>query len=383
MTLDFISQFLKEAGESGNRRRLRSIVPVSARECIVDGRKCIDFSSNNYLAIADHPRLKEEAVRWTNLYGAGSRASRLVTGTFAPYLELEKKIAAWKGSEAALILGSGFLANLGAISALADRNTLVVADKLNHASLNSGVQLSGANFKRYRHLDLKHLEDFLYNDSTSRRIIISDTVFSMDGDAADVKRLGEIALKHDAILYLDDAHATGVFGDRGEGLACGAGGAFISMGTFSKALGSYGAYIACSEEMKEYLVNKCSTFIFSTALPPAAYGAIDAAVELVQTREYCEIRRGLLQKSANLAKEIRQLGFDTGSTSTPIIPVIVGDSEKALRISRNLLEKGILAIAIRPPTVPKGTARLRLSVNAAHTDEDISRLLDTLADAKV
>ncbi|OGV56490.1 MAG: 8-amino-7-oxononanoate synthase [Lentisphaerae bacterium GWF2_50_93] len=379
MVVDFISQFLKDAEASGSRRRLRSIIPVSARECIVDGWKCIDFSSNNYLALADHPKLKEEAVRWTKLYGAGSRASRLVTGTFAPYLELENKIAAWKGSEAALILGSGFLANTGVIPALADRTSAIFADKLNHASLNAGAQLSGAGFKRYRHLDYKHLGDFIDNDTSPRRIIISDTVFSMDGDAADVKQLESIAVEHDALLYLDDAHATGIFGDKGEGLACRAGGAFIAMGTFSKALGSYGAYIACSEEMKEYLVNKCSTFIFSTALPPAAYGAIDAAVDLVQSREYCGIRRELLQKSANLAKEIRRLGFETGATSTPIIPVIVVDSEKALRISRNLLEKGILAVAIRPPTVPKGTARLRLSVNAAHTEDDISMLLQELS----
>ncbi len=377
--MDFISKFLEDADKLGNRRRLRSMVPVSARECILDGKKCIDFSSNNYLALADHPKLKEEAVRWTNLYGVGSRASRLVTGTFPPYLELEKKIAAWKGSEAALIVGSGFLANLGAVSALADRGTSIFADKLNHASLNSGAQLSGADFKRYLHLDYRHLEEFIGKETSPRRIIVSDTVFSMDGDLADVEQLGKIAGKNDAILYLDDAHATGIFGVRGEGLSSGAGGMTISMGTFSKALGSYGAYLACSEEIKEYFINRCSTFIFSTALQPATYGAIDAAVDLVQTSEYIEIRKALLMKSANLAREIRGLGFETGATASPIIPVLVGDSDKALRISQKLLDKGILAVAIRPPTVPKDSARLRISLNAAHNDEDISKLLEALS----
>jgi len=376
--MDFVKEFLKKADAGNLRRKLRPVAPVSARECIVDGRKCIDFSSNNYLALSDHPKLKEAAVRWTNLYGAGSKGSRLVTGTFPPYMELERKIAAWKGSEASLVIGSGFLANIGAISAVADRDSAIFADKLNHASLNSGAQLSGAGFRRYRHLDLKHLEALMHNDSPSRRIIISDTVFSMDGDLADVQALKKISHEHGAMLYLDDAHATGVFGCKGEGLASGAGDSFISMGTFSKAMGSYGAYVACSEEMKEYLVNRCGTFVFSTALPPAAYGAIDAAVDLVQSQEYCEIRRNLLVKSAKLAEEIRWIGFDTGNTATPIIPVIAGDPEKVLRISRNLLEKGMLVVAIRPPTVPKGSARLRLSLNSAHTDSDISRLLEAL-----
>ena len=217
--MDFIKEFLDDAEKSGNRRKLRPLIPVSARECIVEGGKCLDFSSNNYLALADEPRLKEESVKWTKLYGTGSKASRLVTGTFEPYLELERKIAAWKKTEASMILGSGFLANTGVIPALADRNSAVFADKLNHASLNSGVLLSGAKFNRYRHLDYKQLKDFIHNDFPPRKIIISDTVFSMDGDVADIAGLREIARSHNALLYLDDAHATGVFGERGEGLA--------------------------------------------------------------------------------------------------------------------------------------------------------------------
>ncbi len=379
-SLDFIKEFLDDAEKNGNRRRLRPIVPVSDRECIVEGRKCIDFSSNNYLALAGDSRLIEESVKWTKSYGAGTGSSRLVTGTFEPYLEVERKIAAWKKTEASMIIGSGFLANTGAIPALADRNSSVFADKLNHASLNSGVILSGAEFRRYRHLDYKMLEDLICSDSSSRKIIVSDTVFSMDGDLADIERLRGIARAHDSILYLDDAHATGVFGDRGEGLAHAETDADVLMGTFSKAMGSYGAYIACSAEMKEYLVNKCSSFIFSTALPPGVYGSISAAVDIVQTAEFCEIRKALHAKSAKLVCELRRLGFDTGSTASPIIPVILGDSGRVMKFSRCLLEKGILAVAIRPPTVPKGSARLRISLNAAHTEEDISRLLDVLSD---
>jgi 8-amino-7-oxononanoate synthase len=378
-SMDFIREFLDDAEKNGNRRKLRPVIPVSGRECIVEGRKCIDFSSNNYLALAGHQKLKEESVRWTNLYGTGSSASRLVTGTFEPYLELERKIAIWKNTEASMIMGSGFLANTGIIPALADRNSTVFADKLNHASLNSGVTLSGAVFKRYRHLDYNHLESLINNDSPQRRIIISDTVFSMDGDIADISKLREIARSHNSFLYLDDAHATGVFGVRGEGLAHAESSEDIVMGTFSKAMGSYGAYVACSTEMKEYLVNKCSSFIFSTALPPGVYGAISAAVDIVQTAEFCEIRKALHAKSAKLVCELRRLGFETGNTASPIIPVIVGDSGKVMKFSRALMEKGILAVAIRPPTVPKGSARLRISLNAAHTEEDISRLLDALA----
>lgn len=381
--MDFISEFLDETERNGNRRKLRPIIPVSDRECIVEGVKCIDFSSNNYLALASHPKLMEQSIRWTELYGTGSKASRLVTGTFEPYLEVERKIAVWKNAEAAMILGSGFLANTGVIPALADRNSSVFADKLNHASLNSGALLSGAVFKRYRHVDYKHLEDFIYNDSAQRRIIISDTVFSMDGDIADVDRLRGIARRNDAILYLDDAHATGVFGERGEGLARIESPDDIAMGTFSKAMGTYGAYVACSSEMREYLVNKCSSFIFSTALPPGVYGAIAAAVEIVQTAEFREIRKALHAKSAKLVCELRRLGFDTGNSASPVIPVILGDSGKVMKFSRSLLEKGILAVAIRPPTVPMGSARLRISLNAAHTDGDISRLLDALSEVEI
>jgi 8-amino-7-oxononanoate synthase len=401
---DRFVKYLEEAEAAELKRQLREINPISARECLVEGinKSCIDFSSNNYLGIADHPKLKEEAVRWTLLLGTGSKASRLVSGTFPEYTDLERRIAEWKGSEDALILGSGYMANTGIIPAVAERKSVIFADKLNHASLNAGCNLSGAKFLRYGHNDLADLEKKVENfhqkrlakstgdsynsisDSASKKaelLIVSDTVFSMDGDVADIEKLANFAKKSGALLYLDDAHATGIFGEKGEGLAHGKN-ANLAMGTFSKAMGCYGAYVACSKAMKEYLVNRCGSFVYTTALPPGVYGSISAAVELVQTLEFCEIRKKLLERSALLAKEIRGLGFDTGRTDTPIIPVVIGDTEETLRISQSLLDNNIFAVPIRPPTVPKGSARLRVSLNAAHTEEDIERLLNALQKAK-
>jgi 8-amino-7-oxononanoate synthase len=364
-------------------RRLRLVRRISARECVVDGVSCVDFSSNNYLAISGHPALIEESCAWTRKLGAGSGASRLITGTLAEYVELEERIADWKGSEAALIVGSGYLANTGAIPALAPRKSAIFADRLNHSSLNAGAALSGAEFHRYPHCDLEALRKMMGKDASPEKMIVSDTVFSMDGDIADVAETAKIATDSGATLYLDDAHATGVFGPRGEGLASGLiGDEAVVMGTFSKAMGSYGAYLACSKAMRDYFINRCSTFIYSTALPPGVYGAISAALKLVQTAEYREISRKLLADAEKLACEIRRIGFDTGGTRSPIIPVLVGDSSKVVRISQNLLEKGFLALPIRPPTVPEGTARLRISLNAAHTAEDVGKLLSALAGAK-
>ena len=373
-------KFLEKLERLSLRRLLRPVVPLSSRECLVEGRKVVDFSSNDYLSLAAHPLIVEKSVEWTKKYGTGSKASRLISGTLSQYQEIEKEIAEWKKTESSLILGSGFLANTGAIPALADRKATIFADKLNHASLNSGALLSGADFKRYRHLDMECLEKMLLDTpSEAEKLILSDTVFSMDGDIADIHGLVKFAEKHNALLYFDDAHATGVFGENGEGLVSGTlSEKTVIMGTFSKAMGSYGAYIACSGDFRDYFINRFSTFIYSTALPPGIYGAISAAVKLVQTSEYREIREKLLAKSADFVCELRRLGFDCGKTSSQIIPVMIGDSDKAMRISQKLLENGILAVAVRPPTVPEGCARLRISLNASHTADDLANFAGKL-----
>jgi 8-amino-7-oxononanoate synthase len=358
-------------------------MPLSARECWVDGATCLNFSSNDYLGLSGDPRLKAAAAAWTERLGTGTGASRLVTGTSPEVLALEARIAAWKGTEAALLVGSGYLANLGAIAALADgRGDAIVADRLNHASLNAGCRLAGGRFHRYRHGDLGHADTLLAGSAAARRcLLVSDTVFSMDGDLADVMGLASLARRHGALLYLDEAHATGLFGDRGEGLS--GGDADLAMGTFSKAMGSYGAYLAGSREMIDFLVNRCAPFIFSTALPPGVCGAIEAALGLVQTEEFRDRRVRLLENAGRVVGELRNLGLDVGPSASPIIPVRVGDAAAAVECAQFLLSRGILGVAIRPPTVPAGTARIRLSLNAAHTPGDLERLIAACREMRV
>lgn len=378
----FVEQFLSDAESCGNKRVLKEVIPISARKCKIDGDVLLNFSTNNYLGLAEHPFLKNESIRWTESYGIGSMASRLVSGTLPQYLELEDDIARWKGTEAAIIVGSGYMANTGAIPALANRNSVIIADKLNHASLNAGCQLSGAKFVRYRHNDIDHLKALLEKHKDAERIlIVVDTVFSMDGDVAPLTVIESLGREYGAVLYFDDAHGTGVFGERGEGLV-GDHSADIMMGTFSKAMGGYGAYIACSLKMKEYLINKCGSFIYTTALPPGVYGAISAAVKLVQTDEYALIRREYKRKVSYIIQEFNKLGFDTGETETGIVPIILNDSDKVISAAKFLRKYGVFVVGIRPPTVPVGTARLRFTLNAAHTWEDIEILLGAISELK-
>ncbi|OGV35032.1 MAG: 8-amino-7-oxononanoate synthase [Lentisphaerae bacterium GWF2_45_14] len=382
MKFEFIEDFLKEAKKNDNFRTLRNIVPFSARKCIADGRRCLNFSSNDYLGLSNHPDVIAESTKWVNKYGAGSGASRLVTGTIDAYENLENEIAEWKGAEAALIFGSGFLANSGMIPALAGHGTEVFADKLNHASLNAGCRLSDGDFKRFRHNDLGHLEKLLEKSAgSSRKLIVDETIFSMDGDMSDVEGLQKIAQKYDAILYLDDAHGSGLFGARGEGLA-NPSACDIAMGTFSKALGSYGAYAACSKELRDYFINSCGSFIYSTALPPAVCGAISAALKIVQSPESSEIRTALQKKAAKLRSSLQELGFDTGESSSHIIPVVLGSSETTMKVSKFFYENNILVTGIRPPTVPAGKARVRITVNAIHTEEDMALLIKKFKEIK-
>jgi 8-amino-7-oxononanoate synthase len=328
----------------------------------------------------------EESIAWTEKFGASSSASRLVCGTIPEYIEIETEIARWKGFEKAIILGSGYLANCGAINALAGRKSAIFADKLNHASLNAGCIRPGAGFKRFAHRDYENLERFLRNSQSEEKLIVSDTVFSMDGDMADIEKLYELSEKYDALLYLDDAHATGVFGSRGEGSSLDFANdksRIIVMGTFSKGMGAYGAYLAGSEKIIDFFINACNTFIYSTALPPSAYGAIKAGLELVQSAETRLSAKKLIETSSRFVSDLRVKGFNCGNTGTQIIPLIFGDSMRVVGISEKLLGDGILAIPIRPPTVPEGGARIRLSFNAGHKDSDIMFLKEKILSLKV
>jgi len=363
-------------------RTLRPAVPVLGGKLVRDGRSFLDFSSNDYLGLSQHPLLRQRASEWAELHGAGSGASRLVSGTSPLHVAVERKIAAFKGAEAALVFASGWQLNAAVLPALlnAAPDALVFTDRLIHASLHHGCAAAAVHEIRFRHNDLAHLEALLaqHSGKAGPRLIVTESVFSMDGDRADLDRLAALARRHDAFLYVDEAHATGVLGPRGAGLASNLPGAFdLVMGTFSKALGCFGAYVAGSRLLIDYLVNCCGGFIFSTAPPPSMLGAIDAALDLAPQME--AERDKLAQLGVRLRARLAAAGLHSGPSSTQIVPVIVGEAERTLALSGALASEGMLAAAIRPPTVPAGTSRLRIVLRATHEAEDIDRLADTLA----
>lgn len=376
---------LRAIDARGQRRSLRPAELAVQGRLLRDGQECLDFSSNDYLGLARHPLLAERAGEWASRLGAGAGASRLVTGTSEAHLALEAKIAAFKGTEAALLFGTGWQANAAVVPALlaAAPGAAVFTDRLIHASLHHGCAAAGARQHRFRHDDLDHLEDLLAGKGRDApaRIILTESVFSMDGDMPELARLGEIARRHDAFLYLDEAHATGVIGPRGAGLSATAPGTTdLVMGTFSKALGSFGAYVAGSRLLCDYLVNACSGFIFSTAPPPSVLGSIDAALDLVPGMD--EERRNLRALGDQLRTGLAGLGIDHGASASHIVPAIVGDASDAVRLSEALAARGIAASAIRPPTVPPNTSRLRLALRATHRRDDIDLLLEAIRDCR-
>jgi 8-amino-7-oxononanoate synthase len=375
---------LTELSGLGRLRQLAGTDRLADGRIERDGKILLDFSSNDYLGLARHPAIKSRAVDYLTRWGAGSGASRLVTGNLPPYELIEAKIAAGKGSAEALVLASGFQANAGILPALLDSSLwegepVVLADRLNHASLIHGVQASGARQLRFRHNDLNHLEELLVKYRTDNRpcFIVTETVFSMDGDRSNVPALKALADRYDAFLYLDEAHATGVLGPQGFGLAHGLAGAnCLVMGTFSKAMGSFGAYAACSADLKQYLVNRCAGLIYATALPPATLGAIDAALDLMPGME--RERAKLTANAERFRARMEALGEDCGNSSTQIVPLIVGEEQPALDLADSLKERGLLAMAIRPPTVPPGGSRLRFTFTASHSEADIDELAEVV-----
>lgn len=360
-----------------------SILPEGRAER--DGKILANFGGNDYLGLSQHPELIKRAQQYAVRYGAGTGASRLVTGNAPPYAAIEEQLARGKETEAALVFNSGYQANVTVLPALADPEVVgkpvtILADRLCHNSLLQGAALSGAKLIRFRHNDMAHLESLLRSEArdSAHVIIVTESVFSMDGDCADLATLVDFKKRYSAMLYIDESHATGVFGPDGFGLTAAYPGAIdVAMGTFGKALGSFGAHVACSNVLRDYLIQRCGGLIYSTALPPSVLGSIAAALELLPQLQ--KERTRVLAHAERLREGLHEQGWDCGVSVTPIVPVILGDEQAATRLAGILRHNGILAPAIRPPTVPRGTSRLRLSVSAAHRVSDIEHLIAVMA----
>ncbi len=378
---DFLTQELPRLQDEGLYRACHLIEGEQLPRVRIAGRSAVMLSSNNYLGLATHPRLKEAAREAIDLYGCGTGASRLISGNMELHERLEERIARFKGTEAALVFNSGYTANLGLLSSLVGDGDVVFSDELNHASIVDGCRLSRAEVKVYPHKDTAALEALLDKSRGARRkLIVTDGVFSMDGDIAPLPAIVSLARRYSAITMVDDAHATGVLGEDGRGVPSLFGlehAVDVQMGTLSKALGCFGAYVAGSRSLTEFLVNKCRSFIFTTALPPPVVGSALAAFDLLADEPW---RREALRANADFLRQgLRDQGYDVLGGETQIIPVLIGDAGRTVRLSQTLLEHGVFACGIRPPTVPEGKSRLRLTVMATHTREDLRLALDAFA----
>jgi 8-amino-7-oxononanoate synthase len=397
---DFAAAALGQLHAGGLLRQLRAIKGSQGPRLVVDGRAVVNFSSNDYLGLANDPLLREVALRAIERYGVGAGASRLVCGNLAPYGELEVRLAAFKGKQAAVVFGSGYAANVGTICALVGKGDTIILDKLDHASIVDGARQSGATIRVYPHGDLNKLEKLLKQNRighSARTLVITETVFSMDGDIAPLREIVELKDRYGAWLMVDEAHATGLYGARRRGVAEALSveeRVEVTVGTLSKALGCVGGFVCGSRLLVELLVNRARSLIYSTALPPAMVAAAGATVEFVMSRAgeaRCaklwrragELSRGLGHQSvgsvptARLPRMVGRAAYSAPAGSA-IIPLVLGDEARAVEFSRRLLERGFFAPAIRFPTVARGAARLRLSVTATHTSGQIQSLLGAL-----
>jgi 8-amino-7-oxononanoate synthase len=369
-----LAQRLDELESNGLRRRLRLIEGPQGPRVLLDGEPVLLLCSNNYLGLADHQRLRRAAADAALSLGTSAGASRLISGSMSIHAELEARLAEFKGTEAALLFGSGYLANTGTIAALARRGEAVFSDELNHASIIDGCKLAGAETFVYRHRDTEHLEWGLRRAAGRAALIITDGVFSMDGDIAPLGELAILAGRHRCRLMVDEAHATGCLGPGGRGSVAAAGltdEVDVIVGTLGKALGGYGAYVCGSREMADFLVNAARPLIFSTAPPPPSVAAASAALELLIERPR-RVER-LRANAATLRAGLRSEGLEPAGSETQIVPLLIGEADDAMDLCERLLEDGIFAQAIRPPTVPPGTSRLRLTVMATHRVADLRR----------
>lgn len=380
-----IDEFLKLRAKKGLLRKLR---PVSFRR---NGRVCfnkkeyIDFSSNDYLGLSQHPGLIEKAKMALDKFGASSSASRLMSGDLEIHHQLEEKIAQFKNKEAGLVFNSGYQANLGIISSLYGRGDCIFSDRFNHASIVDGIVLSGAKLFRFQHNNTDNLELLLkkYRHSFNKALIITETIFSMDGDRSSLKDLVRLKEKYNCEIFVDEAHATGIFGKNGSGIVEQenlTSQIDLIMGTFSKALGGFGAYLVSSKKIIEYLINTCRSFIYSTALPAAVSAGNLASIDLIKEEPYR--REQLLTLAEYFRDRLRKSGFQVSGNSQ-IIPLIIGDNIKTQRFANRLQEKGYWVLPIRSPTVPAGTSRLRFSLTFYHKKEILQRLIDDIKNIRI
>lgn len=375
----FIDDALAQRKQEHHFRDLTAYQPQNAT-VISDGkRQLVNFSGNDYLGLSQHPEVIARSHHYAKEFGAGATASRLINGTLSIHEQLEKKLASTFGRESALVFNSGFQANSTIISTLADRHALILADKLSHNSLLQGSLSSRATFRRFDHNSVEDLESQLQKASQkdySRIIVITESIFSMDGDRSDLEAIAKLTQEYNAWLFVDDAHAVGGWGEKGLGLTEGVSGIDMVLGTCGKAFGSFGAFLLCSQKVRDYLVNFCPGFIYTTALPPAVIGSIEASLELIPEME--TEREKLRANIRQMKSGIHQAGFKTGESESQIIPIMVGDDEETVQLANHLEEEGFLAKAIRPPTVEKGSARIRITLSSKHTQTQIDNFLTAL-----
>jgi 8-amino-7-oxononanoate synthase len=378
---DIIKKDIDTKISKDSYRKLKTVEENNGRQIVINGKILINFSSNDYLGLTNDKRILKWGYKCAELYGNGSGASRLITGTYKAFNEVESNLAVWGGKPRCLLFNSGYHANVGLLSSLADRDTVVFTDKTNHASIYDGIILSRAVMARYRHNDMDDLRRQLekYRDA-KRKILITDSVFSMDGDIANLNEIVKFAKEHNVLTIVDEAHSFGIFGDKGNGLVNELklkSEVDIIMGTLGKSFGVFGAFVLSEESLIDYLINNCRSFIYTTALPPFVVGCVNEALRIIQAEN-----RG--SRVLNLSRQLRDLlhkeNIDTLSSESQIIPIVVNENARAISLMNHLMENGFYAPAIRPPTVPENLSRIRLSVAYYHTEDDIKNLFNAVKD---
>jgi 8-amino-7-oxononanoate synthase len=383
--LNYLTKELDKLNKEGLLRKPRVISAIKGSRVKIDNRWYISFCSNDYLGLTQSPEVKNAMVQATKKFGAGSGAARLLAGTTLLHHSLEQELARFKRTDDALLFTSGYAVNLGVISTLIKKDDTIFCDELNHASLIDASRLTKANLFIYRHRDMAHLEQLLIKAQrptlNAQRYIITDTIFSMDGDGAPLREIVRLAKKYHAYTIVDEAHSTGVFGRHGRGLAEVLGlekEIDIIVGTSSKALGSVGGFVTGSQTLIDYLRNKSRPFIFTTALPPGVCATIITSLKILRTAQGKKLRAKLWENTDYIKSRLQKMGFDLRNSISPIIPILIGDAKKTVAISQTLWKKGLFVPAIRPPTVPQGQSRLRIVINAMHTRKEMDLLLSSI-----